>query len=276
VPEIRIGISGWTYPPWRGVFYPRGLAHRKELAYAAEHLSSIEVNGSFYALQRPETYQSWREQTPTGFVFSVKAGRFITHLKKLRDIEVPTATFLASGVLALADKLGPILWQLPPNLGFDADRMERFFALLPTSTAEAAAMAAGHDTRIEGRAFTTTDADRPLRHAVEVRHETFNRAQFLDLARRHGVAVVTADTAGRWPVIEEATAGFRYVRLHGDEELYVSGYDDAALDRWADRLRRWSSSGDVFVYFDNDAKARAPVDAMALMDRLGVRASGGG
>jgi uncharacterized protein YecE (DUF72 family) len=274
VPTVRIGISGWTYPPWRGVFYPPGLAHRKELAYAAGQLSSIEVNGSFYALQRPESYQSWRAETPEDFVFSVKAGRFITHMKKLREVEVPVATFLASGLLALGPKLGPILWQLPPNLGFDETRMDDFFALLPTSTVAAAAMAAGHDERIEGRAFTTTDADRPMLHAVEVRHDTFRSARFLETATRHGVAVVTADTAGKWPVIEEATAPFRYVRLHGDRELYVSGYDDAALDRWAAKVRAWSESGDVYVYFDNDAKVRAPVDAMGLMQRLGVSPGG--
>jgi uncharacterized protein YecE (DUF72 family) len=274
VPTVRIGISGWTYPPWRGVFYPPGLAHRKELAYAAEKLSSIEVNGSFYALQRPESYQRWRAETPQDFVFSVKAGRFITHMKKLREVEVPVATFLASGLLALGPKLGPILWQLPPNLGFDETRMDHFFSMLPTSTVAAAAMATGHDERIEGRAFTTTDADRPVLHAVEVRHDTFVSARFIGTARRHGVAVVTADTAGKWPVIEEATAPFRYVRLHGDRELYVSGYDDAALDRWAEKVRAWSESGDVYVYFDNDAKVRAPVDAMGLMQRLGVSPGG--
>jgi uncharacterized protein YecE (DUF72 family) len=268
---VRVGISGWTYPPWRGVFYPKGLPQRRELEYASQRLTSIEVNGSFYALQKPGSWQSWRAETPDGFVFAVKGGRFITHMKKLNDVAVPLANFLASGMLALGDKLGPMLWQLPPNLGFDAGRVGDFLDLLPRTTAAAAAMAAGHDERMEGRAFVTTDADRPLRHAMEVRHPTFETDAFLDLLRSRDVAVVTADTAGKWPVFLEPTASLAYVRLHGDEELYVSGYDDEALDRWAARVAGWAEAGhDVVVYFDNDAKVRAPVDAMALMTRLGL------
>jgi uncharacterized protein YecE (DUF72 family) len=279
---VRVGISGWTYPPWRGVFYPKGLPQRRELEYASHRLTSIEVNGSFYALQKPESWQAWRAETPDGFHFSVKGGRFITHMKKLNDVAVPLANFLASGMLALGDKLGPMLWQLPPNLGFDAGRIADFLDLLPRTTAAAAAMAAGHDERMEGRAFVTADADRPLRHAMEVRHGTFETDAFLDLLRARDVAVVTADTAGKWPMFLEPTASLAYVRLHGDEELYVSGYDDEALDRWAGRVAGWAAAGhDVVVYFDNDAKVRAPVDAMALMTRLGLaplagRADGSG
>jgi uncharacterized protein YecE (DUF72 family) len=269
---IRVGISGWTYPPWRGVWYPKGLAHRRELEFASRRLSSIEVNGSFYALQRPASWQAWREQTPDDFLFSVKAGRFITHMKKLRDVETPLANFFASGLLALGDKLGPVLWQLPPNLGFDEARMRDFLSLLPRTTTAAAGLAAQHDERMEGRARVTTDAERPLRHAVEVRHATFETGAFLDLLRAHDVAVVTADTAGRWPLLLEPTTDLAYVRLHGDEELYVSGYDDAALDRWATRVLAWQAGGaDVVVYFDNDVKVRAPVDAERLMARLGLR-----
>jgi uncharacterized protein YecE (DUF72 family) len=269
---IRVGISGWTYPPWRGVWYPKGLAHRRELEFASRRLSSIEVNGSFYALQRPASWQAWREQTPADFLFSVKAGRFITHMKKLRDVETPLANFFASGLLALGDKLGPVLWQLPPNLGFDEARMRDFLSLLPRTTTAAAGLAAQHDERMEGRAWVTTDAERPLRHAVEVRHATFGTEAFLDLLRAHDVAVVTADTAGRWPLLLEPTTDLAYVRLHGDEELYVSGYDDAALDRWATRVLAWQTGGaDVVVYFDNDVKVRAPVDAERLMARLGLR-----
>jgi len=269
---IRVGISGWTYPPWRGVWYPKGLAHRRELEFASRRLSSIEVNGSFYALQRPASWQAWREQTPADFLFSVKAGRFITHMKKLRDVETPLANFFASGLLALGDKLGPVLWQLPPNLGFDEARMRDFLSLLPRTTTAAAGLAAQHDERMEGRAWVTTDAERPLRHAVEVRHATFETEAFLDLLRTHDVAVVTADTAGRWPLLLEPTTDLAYVRLHGDEELYVSGYDEAALDRWATRVLAWQAGGaDVVVYFDNDVKVRAPVDAERLMARLGLR-----
>jgi uncharacterized protein YecE (DUF72 family) len=270
--EVRVGISGWTYPPWRGVFYPPGLPHRLELEHAASLLGTIEINGSFYALQRPESYQDWRARTPEDFLFSVKGGRFVTHLKKLRDVETPLANFFASGVLALGPKLGPVLWQLPPNLGFDAGRIADFLALLPRTTAGAAELASRHDERMEGRAFTTTEEDRPLRHAMEVRHPSYETPAFTDLLREHDVAVVTADTAGKWPMfLEPTTDDLAYVRLHGAEELYASGYDGDALDRWAGLVAGWRDAGrDVVVYFDNDVKVRAPVDAQALAARLGV------
>jgi uncharacterized protein YecE (DUF72 family) len=265
----RIGISGWTYAPWRGEFYPKGLAHRRELAFVAERLSTVEINGSFYALQKPASYRSWYEQTPADFVFAVKGGRFITHMKKLADVETPLANFFASGVLALRDKLGPILWQLPPTLGFDADRLRSFFALLPRSTGEAMWLARRHDERMKDRALTDTDDDRPLHHALEVRHKSFLDPGFLPLLREHGIAVVVADTAGRWPLIREATADIVYVRLHGDVELYTSGYTDAALDTWAASVRGWTDAGhDVYVYFDNDVKVRSPFDAMSLAEKL--------
>ncbi|WP_448061343.1 DUF72 domain-containing protein [Cellulomonas hominis] len=285
---VRVGISGWRYAPWRGVFYPPGLPQRQELAYAAARLRTIEINGSFYALQRPESYRAWREQTPADFVFSVKGGRFITHLKKLVDVATPLANFFASGVLALGPHLGPVLWQLPPTLVFEPERIRDFLALLPRTTAEAAARAEQHDERLDGRAWTTVDADRPLRHVLEVRHASYADPELVALLREHGVGLVVADTAGRWPVLEDLTSDVVYVRLHGDRELYVSGYDDEALDRWAARVRCWAEGGspadartvaapvpdaparDVFVYFDNDVKVRAPVDAMALAARLGV------
>ena len=271
MPRVRIGISGWTYPPWRGGFYPVGLPHRQELEYAAAAVSTIEINGSFYSLQRPTSYQAWQERTPAGFVFAVKGGRFITHMKKLKDVETPLANFFASGVLALGDKLGPLLWQLPPNFGFNAERLDTFFSLLPRSTAAAAELAQRHDERMIDRAWTTTDADRPIRHALEVRHASFVDPVFVDLLRKHGIALVTADTAGKWPFMEDQTSTFAYARLHGAEELYVSGYSDEALDRWADRVRRWSAGGrDVFVYCDNDVKVHAPYNAICLADKLGV------
>ena len=273
---VRVGISGWRYPPWRGSFYPHGLQQRRELEHAAQRLSSIEVNGSFYALQTPRSYQAWARDTPDGFVFSVKGPRFVTHLKKLAGVEVPLANFFASGVLALGAKLGPLLWQLPPNLGFDAARLEAFFALLLRTHAEAAALATGHDEKVEGRALTGTALpDAPLRHALEVRHATFGAAaddgRLLDVLARHEVALVCADTAGKWPWLDHLTSPhLAYARLHGDAELYVSGYDDSALDVWAQRVQGWAATGrDVFVYFDNDVKVRAPYDAMALMARLG-------
>lgn len=288
-PDTRIGISGWTYAPWRGVFYPKGLPQKDELKYASRTFNSIEINGTFYSLQRPSSFQTWYEQTPDGFVFSVKGGRFITHMKKLVGIESALANFFASGVLALREKLGPILWQLPPSLGFHSDRLTNFFNLLPRDTAAAAKLAARHDERLKGRAYVKTDAKRPIRHALEVRHETFKVPAFVDLLRKHRIALVNADTAGKWPHIEDVTADFVYARLHGDEELYASGYSDAALDRWGKMFARWREGGepkvanrvgaslapkrasrDVYVYFDNDAKVRAPFDAAGLARRLGV------
>lgn len=271
-----VGISGWRYPPWRGTFYPAGLAQREELGYAAEHMSSIEINGSFYALQRPESYLRWYEETPAGFVFSVKGPRFITHLKKLRDVEVPLANFLASGVLALGDKLGPILWQLPPMLGYHADRLGEFFDLLPRTTTQATALAGSHDERLTDRSWAKTDAHRPMRHAVEVRHESYRDPGFLTGLREHDVAVVVADTAGKWPLLETVTSDFGYLRLHGDQELYVSGYSDKALDRWAGVVHGWRTGAatpdgaprDVYVYFDNDVKVHAPYNAIDLGRRL--------
>jgi uncharacterized protein YecE (DUF72 family) len=228
----RIGISGWTYAPWRGVFYPPKLPHRLELEYAAERLDSIEINGSFYSLQRPTSYRMWAERTPDEFVFSVKGGRYVTHILRLRNARGAVANFLASGVLALGPKLGPLLWQLPPTLPFDAEAVDAFLGMLPRTTTEAAAIAR-ETTLDEDRTHLAAGEERPLRHAVEVRHPSFDVPDFTALARAHGVAVVLADTAGRYPVIRELTADFAYVRLHGDEELYTSGYTDESLDRWA-------------------------------------------
>lgn len=289
VSDIRTGISGWRYPPWRGVFYPPGLQQRRELEYASRRLRTIEINGSFYSLQRPESYAKWAAETPADFLFAVKGPRFVTHMKKLAGVDTPLANFFASGVLALGAKLGPVLWQLPPTLGYDAERLARFFALLPRTTGAAAELATRHDERMEGRALTVATDDRPLRHALEVRHGSYEKPEFVELLRAHDVALVVADTAGKWPALLDVTADHVYLRLHGDEELYVSGYDPPALDRWAARIRTWSAGGtpvdgtvlappappqprDVVVYFDNDVKVRAPFDAIALADRLGVSA----
>jgi uncharacterized protein YecE (DUF72 family) len=268
--RVRIGISGWNYAGWRGDFYPRGLVQRRELAYAAERFGSIEVNGSFYSLQRPSSYAHWREQTPEDFVFAVKGGRFITHMKKLAGVETALANFFASGPLALGPKLGPVLWQLPPNLGFDAQRLSAFFDLLPRSTGEAAEIAKAHDAKVpDDRSLTVAEDDRPIRHALEVRHPSFVTPAAVELLRAHDIAYVVADSAGRFPLVEEVTSDHMYVRLHGDIELYVSGYSPAALDRWAAKVRRWAALGqDVYVYFDNDAKGHAPHDAMGLMQRV--------
>jgi len=267
--DVRIGISGWTYAPWRKTFYPEGLPHRRELAHAAGLLHTIEINGSFYALQKPSSYRRWFTDTPADFMFSVKAPRFITHMKKLKDVETPVANFFASGVLALEQKLGPVLWQLPPSLGFNQERLRTFFDLLPRTTVHAARLAERHDERMENRAWTSTEVDRPLRHVLEVRHDSFRTPEFAKLLREHDIGLVVADTAGRWPQFDEVTADLVYVRLHGDTELYVSGYSEAAIDAWAAKVRAWAARGhDVFVYFDNDAKVHAPFDAMALAGKV--------
>jgi uncharacterized protein YecE (DUF72 family) len=268
--RCRIGISGWTYPGWRGDFYPRGLPHRRELEYAASQLSSIEINGSFYSLQRPTSYQRWHDETPEDFLFAVKGGRFITHMKRLRDVEAPLANFFASGVLALGAKLGPVLWQLPENLPFDAALLDDFLGRLPRTTTEAAALGERHDERLGGdRVDTTVRVEHRIRHAVEPRSGTFSDERFFEILADHQVGCVLADTAGRWPALVRRTSDLRYVRLHGDKELYASGYTEAALDHWAERCRRWLSDGeDVVVYFDNDAKGYAPHDAMGLLRRL--------
>lgn len=271
----RVGISGWRYPPWRGTFYPEGLVQRSELAYAGERLRSLEINGTFYALQTPTSFRRWHDEVPDDFVFSVKAPRYITHILRLRQARQALANFVASGVLALGPKLGPVLWQLPARETFDAEVLDTFLALLPQTTTAAAELAREHDERLTDRDHVTTDADRPLRHALEVRHDSFTTPEAIDLVRHHGVSLVVADTAGTWPEVLEVTSDVVYVRLHGASELYASGYPDEELRTWAARCTRWRDGTgtepgrDVYVYFDNDAKVHAPTDAMRLAHLLG-------
>ena len=234
--SIYIGISGWRYEPWRGVFYPDALKQDLELAYASRALRSIEINGSFYSLQKPESYAAWYDATPPGFVFSCKGNKFITHSRRLKDIDGPLANVLASGVFNLREKLGPFLWQFPPNFKFDPARMEHFLSLLPHDTDEGLALARTHEPRMEGKVALEVGKKRKLRHAVEIRHESFIDEALIMLLRKYKVALVVADTATKWPYFEDVTADFMYLRLHGDEELYASGYSDAALDRWAARI----------------------------------------
>lgn len=268
VGTVRIGISGWRYAPWRGTFYPKELRQKDELPYASSLFRSIELNGTFYSLQRPKNFAAWAGQTPPDFVFSIKAPRYITHILRLRDMATPLANFLASGLFELGPKLGPILWQFPPSFTFDPARVESFLALLPHDAHAAAAIARRHDQKVEGRASLEPGPNRPLRHAMEIRNQSFVVPEFLDLLRAHDVALVCADTVD-WPRLFDMTSTFSYCRLHGSEELYASGYDDAALDEWAERVVEWARTGrDVFVYFDNDAKVRAPVDAQGLERRV--------
>ncbi|WP_241383781.1 DUF72 domain-containing protein [Rhodococcus sp. CH91] len=267
----RIGISGWRYPSWRGDFYPEGLVQRRELEYAAQRFDSIEINGSFYSLQRPSSYLTWRDAAPGGdFVFAVKGGRFVTHMKRLAGVDDALANFFASGVLALGPTLGPFLWQLPPTLGFEEGRLREFFTRLPRTTTAAAELARRHtDTLTGDRAWVDTDAERPLRHAVEVRHPALATPEAVKLLRAHDIGLVVADTAGRFPFLTDVTSDFVYVRMHGDKELYASGYTPDVLDVWAERIGGWVRDGrDVYVYFDNDMKGYAPHDALALQERL--------
>ncbi len=282
---IEIGISGWTYQGWRGTFYPKKLPHHKELEFASRELPSIEINGTFYSLQRPSSYESWYEKTPDNFIFSVKANRYITHVKKLKNPEIPMANFFASGVLNLKEKLGPFLWQFPPGMGFDPDRWKKFLELLPKDFKEASKLARRNVLARERTSYTF-DKNLPLRHAVEVRHMSFLNPLFVDMLREYNVAIVFADTAGKWPYLEDVTSDFIYIRLHGEEEIYVSGYDDSSLDFWSKRIEAWKNGRepsdaltisdkeplrkerDIFVYFDNDAKVRAPVDAKSLIRKV--------
>ena len=286
--DLRIGISGWNYKGWRGVFYPKALAQKRELEFASRALNSIEINGSFYSLQRPESYRRWRRATPDNFIFAVKGGRFITHMKKLREIESPLANFFASGILALEQKLGPILWQFPPNFRWNPQRFRDFFKLLPRTTKEAAALGKQHDSKLKTRAWLKIERERPLRYCVEIRHSSFLVREFFDLLREFNVAFAFADTAGKWPYAEDLTSDFVYCRLHGDTQLYTSGYSGSALDWWAARLNLWRKGRqpvdarliapsrkkewrhDIFVYFDNDAKVHAPFDAQQLAQRMNV------
>ncbi len=289
--RVFIGISGWRYAPWRGTFYPSGLKQSDELAYAAARFSTLEINGSFYSLQRPEYYARWFEQVPDDFVFAVKGSRYITHMLRLRKVDRALANFFASGVLALRHKLGPVLWQLPPTSRFIRDDLERFLDMLPRTLTDAARLARGHDERVAGRTYLRATRRQELRHALEVRHPSFATPELVALLRASSVALVVADTAGRWPLLEDATSDFVYVRLHGDVELYSSGYGAAALDHWAHRVSAWRDGRalenahlagpverhptprDVYVYFDNDVKAYAPVDARNLAARVAGRAA---
>jgi uncharacterized protein YecE (DUF72 family) len=287
--RVFIGVSGWRYEPWRGNFYPKGLAQARELWHAARHFNSIELNGSFYSLQRPSSYAQWAAQTPPGFVFAVKGGRYITHMLKLRNAQTALANFFASGLFALGDKLGPILWQFPPQMRLDLDLFEAFFTALPKTTAAAAKVAQGHDQRLQGRELVEPLHRQRLRHCVEVRHESFVDPAFIALLRRFNIAWVVADTPNPWPLYEDVTADFVYMRLHGSTELYKSRYTAEQIARWAKCIEAWRhgrqprgarlisrerppalDARDVYCYFDNTDKLHAPDNARELMAALGL------
>lgn len=261
--RIRVGLSGWRYKGWRGDFYPQGLPQRRELAYVAEKFDTLEINGSFYSLKSPSNYESWAREIGEDFVFAVKGGRFITHMKQLRDVTVGLANFYASGVLALGHALGPTLWQLPARMRYEPQRMAEFLELLPATAEAAAALAAGHDDKVKDP-WTEAGLDRPVRHAIEVRHESFADQSFFDVLRTHGVGLVVTHGDASWPLLEEVTTDLMYVRLHGAPDLYASGYSDEDLAGWAAKVREWSKAADVYVYLDNDARGHAPWDAKRL------------
>ena len=259
---IRVGIGGWTYEPWRGVFYPPGTPHKRELDYAASKLTAIEINGTYYSSQKPATFAAWARSVPDGFVFTIKASRFCTNRKVLAEAGESIERFLGQGIVELGDRLGPILWQFMATKKFDADDFGAFLRLLPTSHAGVA-----------------------LRHAVQVRHESFACTEFIALARAANVAIVFADSAD-YPAIADVTGDFIYARLENAQEPVITGYDDAALDRWAVAVQTWARGGqpsglpyastetpartprETFVFFINGAKVRAPAGAMALIERL--------
>jgi len=285
--DLRIGISGWRYDAWRGTFYPKKLAQKRELEYASRQLNSIEINGTFYSLQTPTSYRRWADETPDDFVFAVKGPKYISHRKRLKDVRIPLANFFASGIFLLGKKLGPILWQFPQWERFEKERFSDFLELLPKSTADAAKLAAENTIKKQDRVWIEPLENQKLRYAFEPRHESFFVPEFIKLLRRNNAALVFADMAHKWPTSEDVTADFVYIRLHGAEELYASGYDDKQLDYWAKRIRSWrrgtgpanahvvakkradrKSGRHIYVYFDNTDKIHAPRDAIRLAKSL--------
>jgi len=286
--HIRVGISGWSYAGWKGVFYPDDLPQSRQLEYASRQVQSIEVNGTFYSMQTPRSFQHWREASPARFVFSIKGPRYLTHTLRFRGprAQIALANFFASGVLCLGPRLGPLLWQFPPSYKFDPQAFEAVLAMLPRDTEAAAALARRHDGNVR-QASLAAGRKRRLRHAIEVRHASFCDAAFVKLLRKYRAALVISDSTADWPYAEDMTCDFAYLRLHGAEALYSGAYSGAALRRWADRITCWASGRepedavrivpaparrrarrDVFCYFDNDQKVQAPRDAIKLMKML--------
>jgi uncharacterized protein YecE (DUF72 family) len=259
---IRVGIGGWVYEPWRGTFYPKGLPQARELAHASRNLTSIEINGTFYRTQKPDSFRKWADETPDDFVFALKGPQFATNRRVLAEAGPSIERFFGSGMLELRSKLGPVLWQMAPTKRFEPDDFAAFLALLPQ--------------RMDGK---------PIRHAVEVRHQSFATPAFIELLRQFSVAVVLVDSA-KHPLFADVTSDFVYARLQRTEGKVKTGYQPAALDAWAKRARQWESGGvpdglpalapsapargprDVFLYMISGAKVRAPAAAMALIERL--------
>jgi uncharacterized protein YecE (DUF72 family) len=291
MPKIHVGMSGWSFAGWRGDFYPKGLVQKKELEYASRKVNSIEVNGTFYSLQKPETFERWYAETPEDFCFSIKAPQYITHIRRLKDVGEPLANFLASGLFCLKEKLGPILWQFPPNVMLKDDRFEKFLEMLPHDSKSAAKIAKKHTDKMDGRAHVKAEGDFKIRHAFEFRHPSFMNPEFIDLLRKHNVAVVFAHSGMKSPYTEDLTADFVYARMHGQEKEFKKGYTSKVISWWADRVSSWTQGQqpkdaqcvlnkkpkavkrDAFIYFDTEAKEYAPYDALALSEKLKKKAA---
>lgn len=266
-----IGISGYDYRGWKDTFYPPGVPRHSWLAFASRIFDSIELNGTFYSLKSPATFERWADAVPAEFCFAIKGGRFITHNLKLRNCETALGNFFASGILALGRKTGPFLWQLPATYQFEAARLDTFMRALPRDSRDAERVARRHDHRLRRGALVRSSEQVGYRHAFEVRHPSYFCDEFYDLLRRHECAFVIADTAGKFSYAEQVTADFAYVRLHGSSMLYASDYTDEELASWAAKVRTWTNHVnklDAYVYFDNDAKVHAPYNAMQLADLL--------
>jgi uncharacterized protein YecE (DUF72 family) len=243
--KIRVGIGGWTFEPWRGgAFYPEGLAQKRELEFASRKVTSIEINGTYYSTFKPASWRKWRDETPEGFVFSAKASRFCTNRRVLAEAKESIERYIDQGLVELGDRMGPINWQFMATKKFDPEDFEGFLKLLPKKVGKLA-----------------------LRHAVEVRHDSFKSEKFYDLARKHNVAIVFADD-DEFPAIDEPTADFTYARLMRTREAEKTGYAAADIARWAKQAKEWAKRGDVFIYFISGAKVRNPAAAQALIDKL--------
>lgn len=283
--KVRVGLSGWSYDEWRGRFYPEDLPRGDELEYASRRFETLEINGTFYRLADPESCRVWRDTAPQGFKYAVKGSRYITHTRRLTGVRHAVANFLASGILELGSALGPILWQLPPDLTFDGQALNGFLGLLPHDTEAAVSLAKEHDDRVEETSYGN-GANHRVRHVIEARHDSFLDAGVARIAREHGVALAISHSS-EWPVITQLTAGFVYVRLHGPRELYASRYPDTELERWAERIETWHGGGvvgdlqtisdlgpperkerDVYVYFNNTDGGFATEDCERLSELL--------
>jgi uncharacterized protein YecE (DUF72 family) len=272
--RILIGTSGWAYKGWRGRYYPKGVRQADELAHLATQLPTVEINGTFYSLTSPGACDRWRASVPSNFFFTVKGSRYLTHMLKLNNFEAPLGNFFSSGILRLGAQLACVLWQLPPLLSFRREKVLPFFDALPRDIAGAERWARKHDARTTGRAALTAPDGRsqPMRHAVEIRHPSWLEDEALRLLEDQGLALVAADSAGKFPFSLHRTTDFAYARLHGSQKLYASRYTDDELGQWAHIVNGWAQQGaDVYVYFDNDAEAHAPADALRL--QAAVRAA---